>query len=347
MSARRGEVPFVAVPVGHADDEKEILGLAADLKIHRAQALGYWVMWKELMLRRGDARRGVLKDFEAAHIAARLGHSNIPKLLAALKRAGLLATQRKTFRDPTWSESITGQYAMRKAEDRETWARQKAAQRAAAQASVLGSNGADVHPMSTWTDGGRPPHVQVENGQKERKESGGHLPPTPPQGGGELASRRWDWLLAHHKRPSNPKGCMRILAEISEDDWRMIQWAWSPAAEGGGLISLSKKRIMRRTSYEFLRNGAFVEIRPQWVEKLRGEQRPKAAPQAAARRRAAEEGDAASRKHDAGVFLLQQLRDEPDEAKREALKRRWIAAHGGPGPWEAEGEGLQSSPPTN
>ena len=348
--SRRGEVPFVAVPVGRSQNVKEILGLAAELKIPRAQALGYRVLFEELILSDGDARTGTVKGYTVAHLVTHLGHKGDGrKLVEALKRAGWFAMHRNTFKLVDWADSITGQYAARKAEDRETWRRQKQAQKAAAAAAALGSNGVDVHLDSTWNGGGRPPVFQVENGQKERKDSTPDHPPAPALRAGELASRRWEWLLSNHKRPTNPDGCRRILGAMSAEDWAMIQWALTPGSKGGGLLSLSKKRIGRKTAYDFLRNGAYLEIRPEYLEKLRAEQRPAATPETRERQRRSEADEVAARKAGAVAFVLAQLKDDTiTEAKKEAIKRKWLETHGGPGPWESgAAEGLQDAPSAN
>lgn len=328
--SRRGEVPFVAVRVGRSYDVKEVLGLADDLKIERATALGYLVLWEEMILESGDALTGRLKGYTAAHVAAKLGWKGKPaRLIDALKRAGVLSPHKGTFIFPDWRNTITGDYAHKKATDREAWRRQKQAQKDDAARRALESNGADVSVDSTWNGGGRPPSVQAENGQKERKDSAGTAPPAPAQSAGELASRRWGWLREHHKRPTNSEGCRKILGPMADEDWRMIQWALTPGGEGGGLSTLSKKRLMRRTSYDFLRNEAYLEIRPQWVEKLRLEARPKNGHARPAPAAELDQAEADQRRASALAFVLATASDpDADPKKKARVKAQYEAAYG-------------------
>lgn len=342
--SRRGEVPFVAVRVGRSNDPREVLGLAHELKIDRATALGYVVLWEEFILEVGDAMTGRVRGYSATHVAAKLGWRGRPaKLLEALKRAGLFAAQKGTFFHPAWLDTPTGDYARRKANDRETWRKEKETQRNAARARLLENNGADVSPESGWTSGSIPAGISPENAQKERMTSGGHRPPTPPQGGGGLASRRWAWMLEHHPRPTNPEGCTALLEALTDDEWRMVVWAWTPATEGGGLLYLSKIRLGRQTSYQFLHKGAFLQIRRQYLAKLREAERPQnghSKPPAPIVDEAAEH----QAKHAKAIANVLAALADPDlsEKAKDGWRRRHVAAWGDK-PWE----GLTADPPTN
>jgi hypothetical protein len=339
MSVRRGEVPFVAIRVGLSNDPR-VLALARELKVERATALGYVALWQELILEVGDALTGRIKGYTAQHVAAKLGHEGNPRrLVDALKRAGELAQHRGTLRHPSWGESITGHYAARKAEDRETWTRQKNAQRDAARLAALEAAGAqppheqgvDVHPVSTWTRGGRPPAVQVENAHKERKGPPGQPPQPPAKRGESKGFARWRWVLDNHHSPMNPSGCARILEAMTDEDWELFRWASTPAPDGGPRSSSRKMRILAADSYRILSTGAYLKFRPEWREKLR----PKnGAPKAGAAPKADPAAAAASRTAAALPFVLQQLEDEPSEEKRAKIRARFEQLHPGvPLPW--------------
>jgi hypothetical protein len=348
-----GVVPFVAVALGRLKDPREVLDLADDLKIHPAQALGYLVLWEGFILEKGDGLTGKVKGYTPRHIARELGHAGDPaKLIAALKKAKVLAQQKGTFFVPGWLHTPTGQYASDKAETKE-WERERkrirrAAERAAklAAAAVPPSNedeavpgtspgqARDVPPMS-------PSRPDIEQKTRQEKGNSGQAPPNPRASAGGLADARWEWLQENHQRPSNPDGCKRILAGLSDEHWALVQWAapFSAVKPSDLPRSLSrKKRLFARNTYQLLSRGAYLEIRPEWQAKLREEARPKAAPVPPEKRRAEKAADVAKNEDDALKFLITLLND-PDapKAKQEKFKRLWIDQHPGQvPPWEID-----------
>jgi len=335
MPVRRGEVPFVAVPLGRLDDPREVIDLADALKIHPAQALGYLVRLDAFVLKFGDAYTGKVKGYTSRHLAVELGHEGKPdKLVAALKKIKVLSVHRGTIGIVAWRESITGQYAARKAQDRDDWARQKVAQRAAARASALAAAGApvvhpDVHPVSTWTGGGHPPAVHLDGGQKERKGQGRTDPPDPPLTRGELASRRWAEIDKTARNPNNPEGCKKFAERISEAEWAQCIWVLQGCPGGASRSSSRKTRILDRGAYEILRSGDWRRFRGEWEEKLRQDARPKnghARPPAPPPDAAADE---AERKAAALLFVLHALADADVPTKKKAkIRAEYEAAHG-------------------
>ena len=95
---RRGEVPFVAIRVGRSHDAKEVLGLAAELKIQRATALGFVALWEEFLLEVGDNLTGRVSGYKPHHLAANFNRSRF-----RLVRAGDDLDQRR-FPRPVFTD---------------------------------------------------------------------------------------------------------------------------------------------------------------------------------------------------------------------------------------------------
>jgi hypothetical protein len=330
--SRRGEVPFVAIRVGRSNDPREVLGLAAELRIPKLHALGILAAWEEFILEVGDAMNGVIKGYSAAHIAAKLDWQGKPaKLVGALKNAGVLATHRGTFRHPTWNETPTGEYARRKASDRETW-RKEAERRRRLEADrrleLAGITAPDVHQESGQTPAGRLPRLQAENGHKERKEDISGRPPQPPaQTRRELASRRWEWMKEHAQNPNNSEGCRRYLEQISEADWPLVAWVLEGCPGGASRSSSRKKRTLGRPAYQILRSEEWHQFRREWEEKLRQDAAPKNghAHRAAPAARPAELVDKAG----ALAYVLEILAaPEVDEKKKARVRAQYESTHG-------------------
>jgi hypothetical protein len=319
---------FVAIPIGLSDDPKECLGLAHELKVERATALGYLVLWNELMLQRGDARSGRLKDYSAKHIAAKLGWTGPPRrLIDALKAAGVLTTQRQVFMHPYWRQSITGQYAIERARLRDFWRDKKAQQRAAEHQGDVPGDVPESPRDNVGTSLGTADIDQVT---------------PPPQAGGSSGASRWGWVLKNHKRPTNPVACTRYLAALTDENWALVQWICGLPPGGGGLIPPWKKRALRLDTDRLLAKGAFLQLRPEWEEKLRTDRRTaergKAPRQAAAPEHDLERrnSEKIARAASAAPFVLEQLADpNVPETEKEKVRARWRAAHPDvPAPWE-------------
>lgn len=339
MRSRRGEVPFVAIRVGRSNDPREVLGLARDLGCSRATALGYVALWEELILEVGDATTGKIKGYSAPHIAAKLDWPGKPaRLLEALRRAGLLASHRGVFSHAYWTSSVTGQYASDRAEQREHWRLQKQQQRAQDVPKDVRETSDDVRETSSRT----------ADIKKERKDNGASPPPDPPQAGGALGASRWRWLRENHKRPSGERLCLRYLEAMSEDDWALIQWLAKLPAGGGGLIPPWKKRVLKLNTHQLIAKQAYLEILPEWGEKLRQDRRPpRGAPAAVAAAASSDRSEEAKRLADSIAFVLTALADPTlSDSDKEAHRTRWVKAHPGePAPWEAppQAEPLQNN----
>jgi hypothetical protein len=322
---RRGEVPFVAIRVGRSNDPREVLGLARELRVQRAAALGFLALWEELILEVGDARSGRVHGYSAEHLAAKLGWEGPPRrLIDALKRAGVLTTHRGVLVHPYWSRSTTGIYARMRAERREEWRLKKRAQREA-------DGAGDVPGDVSGTNGG-PPHGVPQKVQIDRsidRGDRGSAPPFPPAGGGGgPGSARWDWMRAHHKRPRNSAACIRLLDAMTEENWALCQWVVQMAA-GGWPRSLSrKKRVGTLDSHRFLATEAFLELLPEWREKQEADQRPP-------RERSNVERPDDVREVAGIAFVLAQLADaDLSDAEKNRIRDRWTKLHpDNPTPW--------------
>jgi hypothetical protein len=328
--ARRGEVPFVAIRVGRSNDPRETLSIARELKCSRATALGYVALWEELILEVGDAVSGRLpKGYSATHVAAKLDFDGPPRrIVEVLKSAGLLAQQRTTLLHPYWRQSVTGQYAKDRADQREYWRGLKAKQRA--------EHGRPGDVPGTSPGIPETSHETADIKAERNGITGASPPPSPPPGGGLAGASRWDWLRQHHRRPMNPRGCMVYLAALSPDEWALVQWL-TALPPGGGPYKLSrKKRVLELDTHALLSKQAFLQLLPEWREKLRRDQQPerRAVPRVAP----VDDGAELERRRASAVaFVLAQLGDaELSEAAKEKARARFIAAHPDiPPPWDA------------
>lgn len=328
MRSRRGEVSFVAIRVGRSNDPREVLGLARELKIGRATALGYLALWEEFILEVGDAFTGRVKGYAAPHIAAKLDWPGSPRrLIDALKRAGVLATHRGVFLHPYWLQSITGQYARDRAELREHWRKKKAEQRAGQQGDVpqlSPGQGGDGEGTSQGT-------ADIDRGSNGSAGAAG--PPGPPHGGGRLGAARWEWIRGHHKRPSNSRACTRYLDVMTEADWALCQWVVGLATNPGSLKLSRKKRVLGLDAHKFLATEAYLQFAPEWEAK----QRESTAPVEVRALRASLEDEEKARKASAVAYVLAALGDpELTEGEKAKIRQRWQGNNPGEAPpWEA------------
>jgi hypothetical protein len=314
MRTRRGEVPFVAIRVGRSMDPLEVLGPARELKISRALALGYLALWEEMILELGDAINGRLpKKYGAAQIAAKLDFPGRPRaIVEALRRAGVLGTYKGVFMHAYWRQSVTGQYASERAEQREHWRQKKADQRAGDVSESLRDNGgtslgtADIKKESNGVNGAPPP-------------------PAPPQAGGSLGASRWKWVEENHKRPANSQACIKLLGTLSADHWALFQWSVGLPARGGPLSMSRKKRVLGLDSHRFLLSEAYLQLLPEWRAKLAHDAAPpKARPPAAA---AAADAELARLKASEKYVLAHLADPELTDDKRSNIKTKWAHAH--------------------
>ena len=331
---RRGEVPFVAVRVGRSNDPREVLGLARDLRVSRAQALGFVVLWEELILEVGDARTGRVRGYAADHIAGKLGWEGQPKkLIAALARAGLIASQRGVWFHPYWRQSITGQYAITKADFREQDRKRKADYRKGSKEDAGTSE--DVPRTST----GRPEdiHARADINRSINGTNGASGPPLPPASGGSRGASRWEWMRTHHKRPANSAACTRYLELVTDADWEVCQWVVGFQKGGAPSTSRGKKRVLGLDSHKFLATEAYLQYLPEWREKLRPQPAAPAAAALVESNVAKVAADDEARLKASIEFILTALGDPELPADEKAkLRDRWRRGHPAtPPPWEA------------
>lgn len=317
MRGRRGEVHFVAVRVGRSTDPKEVLGIARRLKVSRATALGFVVLWEEFILEVGDAMTGRVQGYAAGHLAAKCGWEGSPRaFVEALKEAGLLRMQRRVFLHPYWLQSITGQYARERAELRDFWRKKKREQRQVVDVPILSlGQVVDVPRVS-------PGKADIE---REINGNGAAPPRSPPAGGGDLGAARWEWLKNNAPNPQNPTRSALYAKAIPEDEWALVVEAYGTLGGGRGPLSREKRRVLHWPTYRFLAQRAYLQFRRKTPSKP---EQPKAPEDSVAEEHAAEAARVA--------YLLAQLADpELPEAKKVKLRAQWKAEHQGqPMPWE-------------
>lgn len=328
MSTRRGEVPFVAIRVGRGGDPKEVQGLADDLKVAPATALGYVVLFEEFFFEVGDALTGRIVGYSIKHLARKLGWPGQPRRLAdALKDAGLLRLQRNTLIHAYWRESITGQYARQRAEQREADRLRKR------RARNRGAPGEDVSGDVTRTSGGqgapsegltadsvRNPDInQPTNGA--RGAPGTEPPPGPPGTGGSLGAARWGWMRENHRRPANSRACTKYLEVMTAENWALCQWVVSLPSRGLPNSLSRKKRVLGLDSHKFLATEAYLQFLPEWREKQRADSAPPPSrPAGNVERVSAEE----QRWLSAVAYVLAQLSDpDLDDPQKNEIRERW------------------------
>lgn len=335
---RRGEVPFVASPVGRETDALEVLGLAHALKVRVPEALGLVTLWESLILRVGDAQTGKLPhDYEAQHIAVSLQWYGSPaKLVTAMKAAGVLRRQRRTWFHPYWRKTITGQYAADRAFLRQKWRDKKRTQRQGQGGDVPGDWGGQAGDVPSSSS--EKMHInQSING------NGGASPPvpspSPPGAGGSLGETRWNWMLQNHERPVNQPACVRLLGLMSDEEWADLLYALSSAGKASASKSRGKKRALRLDSHKFLLTTQYLQWRRERVAKLAqpedaGEPSTAAPPDTVTGPSSPE--DSARR---AVEFILAQLADpELTEEERALARARWRKLHpDNPEPWKEGG----------
>lgn len=336
--SRRGEVPFVAIRVGRSQDPREVLGLAAELKISRAEALGYVTQWEEMILELGDGNTGKLPDgYTARHVAVKVGWPGKPQRLErALRNAGLLSSHRKRLMHAYWRTSVTGEYALKRAERREDDRLRKKAERDAARATA-GEGAGDVPPESDRTSAGRPQDVHTESGHKESNNGAAQPPPLPPaHRAGGVGEERWRWLLNNHKRPRDARRCIPLLDAMPDEDWALVQFATALQGVPWPYKRSRKVRVLALDTHALIAKQAYLEFRPEWVEKLDREKRPSVERRAVPRPAPVEDSaERALQQQKAVKFVLELLADDTaSEEEKEKARRRFVVAHPDiPPPW--------------
>lgn len=335
--------------LGRLGDPREVEGLADDLKVRPVEALAYVLLWEEFILQVGDAVTGRVKGYRAKDIARKLTHTGpVEKLIRAMETAGILKRQRSTFYHPYWRETITGQYALTRAERREADRERKRRQRerdaqALAEARAAAFGETDVTRDTTVTAAGLPRDSTVSPEIKEERKKGtpgSGRPPGPPPGGGSLGFARWERVQELHNRPMNPSGCILMLEAMTDEQWALCLWVLENR-DRERLSSLSrKKRAFGLDSYEFLRKSAFLQFRPEWSRKLAAPKEPDPKALAVNLEREREE----SRRR-----AIRELLEDPEcpDTEKERQREIYLRAHPGEAAWLASiAAGAPSPSPT-
>jgi hypothetical protein len=316
MNRRRGEANFVAVRCGFWNDPRLVGGLAHELGVTEGEAGSFVLRWEEFVLQVGDAVTGRVRGYRASHIAAAVGWKGKPdRLIAALKNAGVLGRQKGTFFHAFWTETVTGQYALRRARDRERHREEKAQ---GTPAESLGN----VHNDSTESSG--------KNGEKESKDAG-QPPERPPEDRGAVAAERWDWLLKNAERPRNPRVCLPLLSSLDDGHWPLVQWVVGLSKQPNPSRYGRKRRVWGLQTDKFLREHAYLEFLSEWTAK----QRP-ADDLAVERKRRLDSLAPKEAVKSAKEYLVAMLGDpDVDPPRKERAKEKWRAQNPSETPpWE-------------
>lgn len=313
---------FVAVEEGLEDDPK-LLSLARALKVARPIAFWFVVRWRRLILLRGNHLTGTLpKNYSPADIASFLEFTGrAAALVDALKRQGYVAHKKgRGFCDPDWRTSITGRYAFRREDDRLWHDRERKKKRGdgSRQSDDVVRPSADASGDVVTTSA-----RDLTERKKEREPEGAERPPGPPPGGGgHVADARWAWLLENAPVPRKSEVCRRLLEALSEEDWTLVQSAYSRLAPGASIALSKRERAwLRWPTSRFLSEEAYLAFRVRRPSKTVSKPRSGGTNNGAAVLKELEAQAAA-----ADAFVMNLLADpEQDVAAKVRARERWLA----------------------
>lgn len=325
---------FVAAEDGLEEDPK-ILTLARMLKVDRAHAFWFVMRWRRLVVNAGNPISGSLPpNYTTDDLAAFLDWSGRPTALtSALKSTGFLGLRRgRALFYPCWGQTITGQYASYRERERQRKEEDRIERKSGRGTSADGARnvrgqGADASADSPRTGAG--------NLRSINKGPSADAPPTPPPAGGDLAEGRWAWLLENAPTPQDPGVSKRILAELTEDEWCLVQRAYeSLKVPAGGVGTPSRKniRVLHWPTDLFLRKHAYLRFRPA-SRPARGARTTVKVVELSP----AEELEARLLQSDRYLLELLNDPDAPEEKKR-AARERWAMNPENKGrrpPWKA------------
>ena len=321
---------FVAAEDGLEEDPK-ILTLARMLKVDRAHAFWFVMRWRRLVVNTGNVVAGSLpKNYTLADVAAFLDWDGKPTALAtAMKATGFLGLKRgRGLHYPGWAHTITGRYAGARESDR------LAAQRRRRESkSTVGDPSADVGRRSGDASAdGRPTDGRYLTVSKEGASADG--PPDPPPSGGALGEERWQWLRENAPTPQNSRVCVKILAELSADEWELVKAAYGRyrAAKAGVGTPIGRNlRCLEWPTDRFLQIGAY--------ERFRQKARPVRSASTPVKVVELDPAQALEARLQQSDGYLMELLADPDvpEEKKQAARDRWVSVPENKGrrpPWK-------------
>ena len=354
---RGEEMPHLCWIVGRSSNVREVLGLASSLGVNKFEAIGYVVVWEEIVFH-GNAS-GRVPGLRMKDLAAALGWRKDLKVLErGMKESGLLEKRGQVLCHPYWPRSRTGQYMRTRKETRLYWrefkaekrrlAKEAAAATAAAQLAASGQGTAAataaagggtvlklVHEMSN----GHPVDVRrtsrgVHQESRHNKvinkgtSEAGSPPGPPPEAGGEGCAR-WEIVEKLHPRPIKTGACEPALAAYTADEWVLCEWVLVNR-EARGLSSISRKKTaFTNKACDFVTKKLWQQFRPEF---LRKEAPPPSSVAPEIERAQQEKQELADREWKKNE-LLKFLSDETLSPEKKAYKKRtWLGAN----PWAAE-----------
>jgi hypothetical protein len=328
---------FVAIESGLEDDPK-LLSLAKVLGVRREVAFWYVYRWRVLIVQQGMHLTGSLpKKYTAQDIAAFVEFRGVPhRLINAMKTAGFLGCKSGGFFYPGWKDTVTGDFAADREDDRLRKRREREERRG--RPPVVLDRAPDVPGTSTDASLDR---ARMSDGNPEERNETSEVgsPPGPPRSGGSsLADERWEWLFLNAPTPQNPAHCKKLLAAMPESEWALVVRAYGRGLEGSSSLSKKERRDLRVLNWatdKFLREQAYLRFAV--IDRPR--KRPPPALDPSTHVTAADQ--LKQRLASSDDFVMELLRDpeQSDRAKAEAKRRWWAVPENADrsAPWEKHG----------
>lgn len=252
------------------------------------------------------------------------------QIARALLRAGVLARRRRVLYVPDWKRTPTGRYADERREDRLRKRRErKARARAALDAIREGTHAEGASADVRRTSGGQASDVRRSSGASKkgsRPLDADGAPPAPPEGGEGDAQARWAWFLANYPKPFPEKAVRRLLDELPDEQWELVQFA-VPYLTALNRWSRTHRKVPNGA--DFLEKRVYLSAHKPWTDQKAGKE-SKAKPNGHAAPAAESKRDLAARS------VVQELADIDDEGDRNEVKRQWLERWGAPAPWETQ-----------
>lgn len=317
------------------EENPKVKTLAKLLREGRRDAFWYVMMWRRLVVHAGNAAGALPRNYTADDVAAFLDFSgDARRLVRAMKATGFIGYRKgRGFFYPGWKTTTTGSYVSKRDDERVRKAREREERRRTVQGPSADVQGQTADASA---DGPRTNHGQTDI-KKESKGRGAPPPIPPPGGGGSLADARWEEIMKIAPTPQNREVCKRMLAEMSAEDWSLVQVGYGRLRETSLTLSKKIRRVLHWPTDMFLRKQAYLRFRPATRQSVTPKPPPREGDPSTVAAGLAELEATRTR---ADEFIVALLAD-PDvpEAEKAARRAAWTADPrnaGRPAPWEVK-----------
>jgi hypothetical protein len=204
---------WVAIETGLEDDPK-LLSFARALKVKRETAFWYVYRWRVLVVLQGTHLTGAMpKKYTAQDIASFVEfRGDACRLVNAMKTAGFIGYKKgRGFFYPGWTDTVTGEYAARREDDRVRKVREREERRM--RPLIVQARALDMPGPSVDASLDRP---RTSNGNPESD-----APPVPPLSGGH------PWLTRDGNGYSSTPQLRRIVKHARRS-WQRCQTTTGP-----------------------------------------------------------------------------------------------------------------------